>query len=91
MREFSIPLIVGVATALLWVNLAPQSYRYFLHQNFLGNLNFLFVTNDIFMVFFFGIAAVEITQSCLPGGDLNPIKKQLILFWLPSGVLLALP
>jgi len=27
------------------------------------------------MVFFFGIAAVEITQSCLPGGDLNPLKK----------------
>jgi NhaA family Na+:H+ antiporter len=27
------------------------------------------------MVLFFGIAAVEITQSCLPGGDLNPISK----------------
>ena len=27
------------------------------------------------MVFFFGIAAVEITQSFLPGGDLNPVKK----------------
>ena len=29
------------------------------------------------MVFFFGIAAVEITQSCLPGGDLNPLKKAI--------------
>ena len=27
------------------------------------------------MVFFFGIAAVEITQSCLPGGDLNPPRN----------------
>lgn len=75
MREFSVPLIIGVVTAQVWANVAPQSYLHFLHKNFLGDLNFLFVTNDIFMVFFFGIAAVEITQSCLPGGDLNPIKK----------------
>ena len=77
MREFSIPLIIGVVTALFWANLAPLSYRDFLHNHFLGNMNFHFVTNDIFMVFFFGIAAVEITQSCLPGGDLNPLKKAI--------------
>lgn len=75
MREFSIPLITGVIVALFWANFAPQSYRDFLHNHFLGNMDFHFVTNDIFMVFFFGIAAVEITQSCLPGGDLNPLKK----------------
>ncbi len=61
--------------ALCWANLAPQSYRDFLHNHFIGNMSFHFLTNDIFMVFFFGIAAVEITQSCLPGGDLNPLKK----------------
>jgi len=77
MREFSIPLIIGVVTALFWANLAPLSYRDFLHNHFLGNMNFHFVTNDIFMVFFFGIAAVEITQSWLPGGDLNPLKKAI--------------
>jgi Na+:H+ antiporter, NhaA family len=77
MREFSVPLIAGVATALLWANLSPQGYRNFLYNHFIGELNFLFVTNDIFMVFFFGIAAVEITQSCLPGGDLNPVKKAI--------------
>lgn len=77
MREFSIPLISGVTAALFWANLAPQGYQDFLHNHFLGNLNFLFATNDIFMVFFFGIAAVEITQSCLPGGDLNPLKKAI--------------
>jgi len=75
MREFSIPLITGVIAALFWSNLAPQGYHDFLHNPFLGHLNFHFVTNDIFMVFFFGVAAVEITQSCLPGGDLNPLKK----------------
>jgi NhaA family Na+:H+ antiporter len=30
------------------------------------------------MVFFFGIAAVEITMSCFPGGDLNPPRKAVI-------------
>ena len=29
------------------------------------------------MVFFFGIAAKEVTESCLPGGSLNPPKKAL--------------
>jgi NhaA family Na+:H+ antiporter len=31
--------------------------------------------NDIFMVFFFGIAAKEITEACLPGGSLNPPRE----------------
>jgi len=34
-----------------------------------------FLINDIFMVLFFGIAAKEITEACLPGGALNPISK----------------
>ncbi len=77
LREFSIPLLAGVLTALAWANIAPDSYHKFNHNHFLGPLSFHFVTNDIFMAFFFAIAAVEITQSCLPGGDLNPIKKAL--------------
>lgn len=77
LREFSLPLLAGVVTALFWANGAPESYHAFLHAPFLGPLNFHFLTNDIFMTFFFGIAAVEITQSCLPGGDLNPVKKAI--------------
>ena len=34
-----------------------------------------FLINDIFMVLFFGIAAKEIAESCLPGGALNPVSK----------------
>jgi NhaA family Na+:H+ antiporter len=34
-----------------------------------------FIVNDIFMLFFFGIAAKEITESALPGGALNPPSK----------------
>ena len=36
-----------------------------------------FLINEIFMVFFFGIAAKEITESILPGGALNPIPKAI--------------
>ncbi len=77
LREFSVPLLLGVVTALAWVNRAPDSYRHFLHDHFLGPASLHFLTNDIFMVFFFGIATVEITQSLLPGGDLHPVKKSV--------------
>ena len=36
-----------------------------------------FFINDIFMAFFFGIAAKEITEAALPGGSLNPMKKAM--------------
>lgn len=75
LREFSIPLIAGVVVALLWANLDPAGYAAFDHTPFFGHISFHFVANELFMVLFFGIAAVEITQSCLPGGDLNPLKK----------------
>lgn len=75
LREFSVPLLAGVIVALCWINLSPQSYHHFTHEPLLGPLSFHFLVNDIFMVFFFGIATAEITQSCLPGGDLHPLRK----------------
>jgi len=75
LREFSIPLISGIVVALVWSNLFPDSYHHFNHEPLIGRLSFHFLTNDIFMVLFFGIAAAEITQSCLPGGDLHPLRK----------------
>ncbi|MGH7337426.1 MAG: Na+/H+ antiporter NhaA, partial [Myxococcota bacterium] len=36
-----------------------------------------YLVNDLFMVLFFGIAAKEITEACLPGGDLNPPIKAM--------------
>lgn len=77
LREFSIPLLAGVITALIWSNASPESYNLFNYSHWLGPLSFHFITNDIFMVFFFAVAAVEITLNCLPGGDLNPIKKAI--------------
>ncbi|MBU5638645.1 Na+/H+ antiporter NhaA [Geomonas sp. Red69] len=75
LREFSVPLAAGVIAALFWANLAPEQYHHFLHDPLLAGLSVHFVTNDLFMAFFFGIAAVEITQSCLPGGDLHPLRR----------------
>lgn len=36
-----------------------------------------FLINDLFMVLFFGIAAKEITEACLPEGALNPVSKAI--------------
>ncbi len=83
LQEFSPPLAFGAILALIWATLDPHSYAPFLEYPFLGEnfkilghtLTFHFLINDIFMVLFFGIAAVEITQAVLPGGALNPISK----------------
>lgn len=77
LQEFSIPLILGVVIALAWANLAPESYHSFVHNEIIGNISLHFIVNDIFMVFFFAMAAVEITQSLLPGGSLNPLKRAI--------------
>jgi NhaA family Na+:H+ antiporter len=75
LREFSVPLLAGVVVALIWANLAPEGYHHFNHAPLLGELSFHFITNELFMVLFFGMAAAEITKSCLPGGDLHPLRK----------------
>ena len=87
LQEFSIPLIAGVVVALLVANLSAESYEWYqqvLHWKPLGEvalfghgLTLHFLVNDIFMVFFFGIAAKEITEACLPGGSLNPVAKAI--------------
>ena len=45
--------------------------------HFTKHITLHFLINEIFMVFFFGIAAKEITESILPGGALNPIPKAI--------------
>jgi Na+:H+ antiporter, NhaA family len=80
LQEFSIPLIIGVIAALFLANTAPHLYHELVHHPLISGsewFTFHFVVNDIFMVFFFGIAAKEITESFLPGGSLNPMKKAI--------------
>ncbi len=84
LQQFSIPLLAGVAAAMAAANLAPDWYHHAVHWKpfagaaLLGHpLDLHYLVNDIFMVFFFGIAAKEITEACLPGGDLNPPAKAM--------------
>ncbi len=84
LQEFSIPLILGVVTALLLANLDEHFYHKLVHWEPFGHwslfghhITFHWLVNDIFMVFFFGIAAKEITESMLPGGALNPPSKAI--------------
>jgi NhaA family Na+:H+ antiporter len=84
LAEFSIPLLAGIAVAMLAANLSPSAYHAVVHWQPFGDLTLLghpldlhYLVNDLFMVLFFGIAAKEITEACLPGGDLNPPIKAM--------------
>ena len=84
LQEFSIPLLAGVVVAMLAANLGPSWYAHVVQGQPFGQLEFLghpvtlhFLVNDVFMVFFFGIAAKEITESFLPGGALSPPAKAM--------------
>jgi len=83
LQEFSIPLIAGVVLGIVYANIDYSSYHHLVDYQ-LGSATLLghdltvhYLINDIFMVFFFGIAAKEITESVLPGGDLNPPSKAI--------------
>lgn len=78
--ELSMPLILGVVAALVAANIDPEWYHHFIDGSwgfavFGHEVNLHWFANDIFMVFFFGIAAKEITDAALPGGSLNPPSK----------------
>ena len=84
-QEYSLPLILGVFAGLLVANLDHQLYERLVdfhplgfHTSVLGHpVTAHFLINGVFMVFFFGIAAKEITDSVLPGGVLNPIRTAI--------------
>ena len=82
LQEYSLPLIIGVVAGLVVANWNEHVYHSLVHYMPFGGdpngdhpINLHFLINDIFMVFFFGIAAKEITESVLPGGALNPPSK----------------
>jgi len=83
LQEFSIPLIVGVIAGIVAANIDYDSYHHWVDYQvgswsiFGHKVTIHYLINDIFMVFFFGIAAKEITESVLPGGDLNPPSKAI--------------
>lgn len=57
------------------------------HGTWQHYLTLPFLVNDLFMALFFGIAAKEITEACLPNGALNPVSKAINpLFGTVGGV-----
>jgi NhaA family Na+:H+ antiporter len=106
-QKYSLPLLAGVLVALVFANAAPDAYTYVAgldhhgpHLDLAGGSGFTlmghaltlhFLVNDIFMVFFFGLAAKEVTEALLPGGALSPFKKAMspllatmVRLWLPA-------
>jgi NhaA family Na+:H+ antiporter len=66
---------VGVVAAVVWANVSPLGYQAFVHEPVVSIISMRFLVNELFMALFFGIAAVEITDSLVPGGSLNPPRK----------------
>lgn len=96
LQQFSVFLILGVFAGLLAANLNPHLYEEIVDFHVFGDSAVLFghtvtvhfLINGMFMVFFFGIAAKEITESILPGGALNPVQKAINpIFGTIGGVL----
>jgi Na+:H+ antiporter, NhaA family len=77
-------LPLGAAIALVWVNLAPESYYRFAHA-------VEFAVNDVAMVFFFAVMAKEIVEATAPGGVLHSWRKVLlpVVASIPATVLPA--
>lgn len=78
--EYSVFLIVGSIIALIWANVNFDSYHHFIDYRLFGEgghhkFSLHFIVNDIFMVFFFGIAMKEVTEAFLPGGSLSSFSK----------------
>lgn len=85
-REYSIPLILGVIVALIVANIAPEWYHHVVHTPIIGKeISFHWLINDIFMVLFFATAGIEIVNSFLPGGPLNPPKKAVTPLMATAG------
>jgi Na+:H+ antiporter, NhaA family len=89
--RYSLPLLVGIVSGIVWANVAPESYENFNNFSFLGEHSHFtakFWVNEVFMVLFFGLAVKEVIESTLPGGALNPVKKAINpLFATFGGVL----
>lgn len=75
-RGYSLPLVLGVIVALVFANAAPHLYEHIAEAPILfGQYSFAWLMENVFMVFFFGTAGVEIVHALSPGGSLNPLKK----------------
>lgn len=81
--DYSLLLIAGAVTAIVWANVDNASYAHVAHW-------LHFAVNDIGMVFFFALATKEVVEAMLPGGALSsPRQAALPLLAAVGGM--ALP
>lgn len=66
--EYLLALPAGAALALMWSALDPERY-----YRFAASASFL--TNDVAMVFFFGLITKEVVEATAPGGALHPWRR----------------
>ncbi len=102
--NYSLLLIAGALIALIWANISPESYHHFIHwaiaEDFLigdaeaeggrvvRTLTLHFLVNDVFMAFFFAIAAKEVWEAViLENGSLRGKKAMTPLIATAGGML----
>jgi NhaA family Na+:H+ antiporter len=66
--EYLLALPVGASAAMVWVNLAPESYFRTVHAIAFG-------VNEVAMTLFFGWIAKEAVEAILPGGVLHSWRR----------------
>jgi Na+:H+ antiporter, NhaA family len=77
----SLLLIAGTLAALVWANVAPDSYGHAAHV-------LHFAVNDVAMVFFFALAAKEIVEATREGGPLaSPRQAGVPLLGAAAGMI----
>ena len=89
--ETSVFLILGTLAALVWANVAHESYEYLLHLPILEHsvfgtlhsdgtrsLDLHYLVNDILMAFFFAIVGKEVWEATFPGGPLSNARSAAV-------------
>lgn len=99
LTEYSLLLILGAVTALVWANIDAKSYHHFVEFTIwdhapIGHyhdghrtLTLHYLVNDVFMAFFFAIAAKEVWEAViLKNGSLRGKKAATPLFATAGGM-----
>jgi NhaA family Na+:H+ antiporter len=77
--EYLLLLPAGAAIALVWANVAPESY-------FRVAFALNFTVNDVLMVLFFGLIMKEVAEATAPDGVLHPWRRATLPLIAALGV-----
>jgi NhaA family Na+:H+ antiporter len=75
-------LPIGGLVALVWANLAPESYFTMAHP-------MTFWVNDVAMALFFALIAQEVLEEVMPGGALHGARRWLLPLAAGAGAFVA--